>query len=307
MKKIALVLIGVFLTVSAYAAGDLHLFDISNKDGALTTQTLQKAFEKNGFKIALNNDMTKPFEKQFEKSDFKIFTLMTVYQPELANKLIKVEAKSGVFVPMGVGIYQANGENTLHVSLLTSEAQAKIIGIQNNDILKKIETLALKSVREALPNAKEYLSEDSLKENRNLLSMFEYTLSGNDAEKAKGDIKMNLEGNFAPHGFIMPSTMDFDADVFDGNDNANPFSFYETYSICKLPVIYTVAKSRPEAAAFAHCTLVVYKKKSEDKIILGFPAVYNWLSSAKVEDQEAKATLLKAQEDFESILKEITE
>lgn len=307
MKKIALVLIGLFLTVSAYAAGDLHLFDVSNKDGSLTTQTLQKAFEKNGFKIALNNDMTKPFEKQFQKSDFKIFTLMTVYEPKLANKLIQIEAKAGVFVPMGVGIYQANGENTLHVSLLTSEAEAKIIGIQNNDILKKIEALALKSVREALPNAKEYLSEDSLKENRNLLSMFEYNLSGGDAEKAKGDIKMNLEGNFAPHGFIMPSTMDFDADIFDGNDNANPFSFYETYSICKLPVIYTVAKSRPEAAAFAPCTLVVYKKKSEDKIMLGFPAVYNWLSSAKVEDQEAKATLLKAQEDFESILKEITE
>lgn len=307
MKKVVLVLIALFMSVSSYATGDLHLFDIDNKDGSLTPQTIEKAFVKNGFSIALNNDMTKPFEKQFQKSDFKIFTLMTVYEPKLGNKLIQMEAKAGVFIPMGVGIYQANGENSLHVSLLTSEAQAKIIGIPNNDILKKIETLALKSVREALPKAKEYLSEDSLKENRNLLTMYEYKLSGGDADSAKGEIKMNLEGNFAPHGFIMPSTMDFDADVFDNNDNANAFSFYETYSICKLPVIYTVAKSRPEAAAFAPCTLVVYKKKSDDKIMLGFPAVYNWLSSAKVEDKEAKATLLKAQEDFESILRDITE
>lgn len=305
MKKIVLVLMGLFVSISAYAAGDLHLFDIDNKDAKIATATIQQAFVKNGFSIALNNDMTKPFEKQFGKSDFKIFTLLTVYEPKLGNKLIQLEAKAGVFIPMGVGIYQANGENSLHVSLLTSQAQAKIIGIKNNEILKKIETLALKSVREALPNAKEHLSEDSLKENRNLLTTYEYNLGGGDADSAKGDIKMNLEGNFAPHGFVMPATMDFDADIFD--DNANSFSFYETYSICKLPVIYTVAKSRPEAAAFAPCTLVVYKKKDEDKIILGFPAVYNWLSSAKVEDKEAKATLLKAQEDFESILRDITE
>jgi len=51
----------------------------------------------------------------------------------------------------------------------------------------------------------------------------------------------------------------------------------------------------------------VYKKKNEDKIVIGFPAVYNWLSSAKVEDKEAKESLLKGQEEFEAILKEVTE
>jgi uncharacterized protein (DUF302 family) len=68
-----------------------------------------------------------------------------------------------------------------------------------------------------------------------------------------------------------------------------------------------VAKTRPEAAAFAPCKTMVYKKKDEDKIVVGFPAVYNWMSSALVEDKEATAVLLKAQKDFESILKSITE
>jgi uncharacterized protein (DUF302 family) len=118
---------------------------------------------------------------------------------------------------------------------------------------------------------------------------------------------MGLEGGFVPRGFVMAASMDYDADIFQDDGKENPYDFYETYSICKLPIIYTVAKSRPEAAAFAPCTTIVYKKKNEDKIVIGFPAVYNWLSSAKVEDKEAKESLLKGQEEFEAILKEVTE
>jgi len=307
MKKLMLLAVALFCAVSLQAKGDLHIFSVNNKDGKITPQKIAKSFEKNGFMIALNNDMTKPFKIQFKKSDFKIFTLMTVYEPKLDYKLLKIDAKAGVFVPMGIGIYQANNDNTLHVSMLTSDAQAKIIGIKNNDILKKIEAKALKSIEEALPNAKHKFSEDSLKENKNLVTTFVYELDGDDADEARDDLKMNLEGGFAPKGFIMPATMDFDNDILDDDDPKNPFEFYESYSICKLPVIYTVAKSRPEAAAFAPCTLMVYKKKNEDKIVFGFPSVYNWLSSARVENKEAKKTLLKAQKDFESILKEITE
>jgi len=53
--------------------------------------------------------------------------------------------------------------------------------------------------------------------------------------------------------------------------------------------------------------VMIYKKKDEDKIVMGFPAVYNWMSSAKVEDKEASAVLMKAQKDFEAIFKDITE
>lgn len=298
-------MLGVVVTLMAQ--GDLHLFSVANKDGAITPKTIENSFIKNGFTVTLNNDMTKPFTIQFQKSDFKIFNLMTVVEPKLADKLLRVTAKAGVFIPMGVGIYQANNEETLHVSVLTSEAMAKIIGIDNNDLLKAIEKVALKSIKEALPNAKQTLSEDSLKENRDLITQYEYELDdANDFDDAKEEIKMSLESNFAPKGFIMPASLDYELGVLN-EDNESPFDFYESYSICKLPVIYTVAKTRPEAAAFAPCTTMLYKKKGDDKIVMGFPAVYNWLSSAHVTDDAAHKELMKAQQDFEQILKNITE
>lgn len=305
MKKIVVTL--GFLALSLFAKGDLYIFDANNANGQITSKKIEKSFQDNGFSIGVGNEMTGPFKKQFQQSDYKIFTLLTVYEPKLSAELVKKHPHAGVFVPMSIGIYQANGEKVIHVSALTSDALAKIIGIKNNDLLKAIEKKTLKSIKDAMPNAKEHISEDSFKESRNLVTVYEYDLDGEDWEDAKDEIEMALEGGFAPKGFIMPASLDYEMGVFQEDDENNPFDFYKSYSICKLPVIYTVAKSRPEAAAFAPCTTMLYKKKDEDKIVMGFPAVYNWMSSARVEDKDAHDVLMKAQHDFESILKSITE
>jgi uncharacterized protein (DUF302 family) len=305
MKHIIKIIIALFVGATLHAAGDLHLFEVDNANGAITPQTIEESFHKNGYITGIRSEMTTPFKKQFGQSDFKVFTLLTVMHSKLDNELVNKFPHAGVFIPMGVGIYQNNGEKILHVSILTSEAQAKIIGIDNNDILKEKEKLAIKAIKEALPNAKQIVSEDSLKENRELVTLYELKLDGNNWKDAKGQLEMSLEGGFVPRGFVMAASTDYDASIFqDGN---NPYDFYESYSICKLPVIYTVAKSRPEAAAFAPCTTIVYKKKDENKIVIGFPAVYNWMSSARVDDKDAKTSLQKAQDEFEDILKEVTE
>ena len=186
---------------------------------------------------------------------------------------------------------------------MTADAQKKILGIDTK-ILDNIQTDMIKALNIALPNAKQTTSEDSLKDSHNLVTTYELDLDGEDWEDAKDEFEMNLEESFKPYGFVTASTKDLSF-LDDRMDNV--YDFYDTYSICKLKVIYTVAKSRPEAAAFAPCTTMVYKKKGEDKIVVGFPSVYNWLSSARVKDKAAKEELLKAQHDFEAILKDVTE
>ena len=117
---------------------------------------------------------------------------------------------------------------------------------------------------------------------------------------------MMIEDGLKPAGFVMSNFTDYQFMLTD-KGQVSPFDFYDTYSICKLKVIYTVAQTRPEAAAFAPCTLMVYKKKDTDEIVMGFPAVYNWMSSAKVSNPEAKEVLKQAQKDFEEVLKSATE
>lgn len=306
MKKIITFAVALFCAISLQAKGDLHLFSVENKDGAITPYVIETAFIKGGFSVDLNSNMKGPFQKQFKQNDFQIFTLMTIHSPKYTKELVEKYPKAGVFVPMGVGIYQKKGDDTLHLSILTAEAQDKIVGA-GLEVFKKIEKDLLAVVSKIMPNAKHTLSEDSLQESRNLVTVYEMDLDGEDWEEMKDEFEMNLEAGFDPFGFVMPEFLDVNEELTKDGTIESPFDFYDTYSICKLKVIYTVSKTRPEASAFAPCTTMVYKKKDEDKIVVGFPAVYNWLSSAKVQDKEAKAVLMKAQTDFESILKDITE
>jgi uncharacterized protein (DUF302 family) len=114
---------------------------------------------------------------------------------------------------------------------------------------------------------------------------------------------MSIDNGLEMYGFVVPSKLN----AISYLGKKSQYEFFQTYSICKLPVIYTVSKSKPEAGAFAPCSLVMYKKKSEDKIIIAFPNVHNWMSSAKVKSKDATDILLKAQKQFESILAEAIE
>ncbi|MEN4052335.1 MULTISPECIES: DUF302 domain-containing protein [Sulfurimonas] len=303
MKKILLFAVALLCAVSLHAKGDLNIFSVDNAKGKITSDTIAKTLEKNGFGIDLISKMNGPFKIQFKQTDFTIFTLMTVHHTKLAADLLVKYPQAGALTPMGVGIYQKKGDNILYVSILTADAQRKILGIDSK-ILDAIDNDLIKALKIALPGAIMKESEDSLKTAHDLVTTYELDLDGEDWEDAKDEFEMSLEESFKPYGFVTAATQDL---TFLDDKIEEVYDFYDTYSICKLKVIYTVAKSRPEASAFAPCTTMVYKKKDEDKIVVGFPSVYNWMSSARVEDKAAKKELLKAQSDFESILKELTE
>ncbi|ABB43549.1 hypothetical protein Suden_0268 [Sulfurimonas denitrificans DSM 1251] len=301
MKKIYVFIVAILMASIVSASGDLHLFEVENKNGAITPQKIEEAFVKDGFGIAVNSDMIKPFMIQFKETKFKIFTLMTIYHEQTSFDLVKKYPVAGVFTPLGVGIYQDKAENTLHVSILTSASLSKIMGIED-ELIKKLESQVLATLKKVLPTAKYKLSQEPLSESRELLTRYELEVDGDDVKTAKENVLLGLDNGLSLYGFIVAGKLDLNKHMKD-----SPYDFYDGYSICKLPVIYTVALTKPEAAAFAPCTLAIYKKKDENKIVLEYPSVYNWISSALIKDKDGVDVLLKAQEQFQAILLEIVE
>ena len=301
MSKIYVFIVAILISSILNASGDLHLFEVENRDGAITPQKIEEAFVKDGFGIAVNSDMIKPFTIQFKETKFKVFTLMTIYHEQTSFDLVKKYPVAGIFTPLGVGIYQDKKENTLHVSVLTAASLSKIMGIED-ELIKKLESQVLATLKKVLPNAKYKLSEEPLDENRELITKYELEIDGDDVKTANENVLLGLDNGLSLYGFIVAGKLDLNKHMKD-----SPYDFYDGYSICKLPVIYTVALSKPEAAAFAPCTLAIYKKKDENKIVLEYPSVYNWISSALIKDKDGVDVLLKAQEQFKAILAEIVE
>jgi len=307
MKKMLFFLITA--VVALHAQGDLRIYSVDNDPKSDLPQVIERSLAANGFTIAANTEMNKPFNIQFQQSDFEVFYLLTAYHTDLSRKLVVKYPDAGIFVPMGFGIYQHKGEKQLHVSVLTAEAMAKIIGLKSVDpILKGIETAAMKALEKAMPKAAVAIeNENPLPATGPLVSTYSLEVEEDEYEDAKEELAMGIQGGLSPKGFVLSNTLDFEMVVGEDESIDNPFDFYDSYSICKLKVIYNVAKTRPQASAFAPCTMMMYKKKGEDKIVIGFPGVYNWMSSARVQDAAATAELMKAQDDFETLLSDLTE
>jgi uncharacterized protein (DUF302 family) len=307
IKKIVLALL--FITTNLLAQGDIKVFTVANDPKSDLPSVIEKTLEADGFYISANSEMNGPFNIQFQQSDYDVFHLLTVFHLKLSDALVKKYPDAGIFVPMGIGIYQAKGDKSLHASVLTAEAQSKILGLKSVDpLLKSIEKEVTASLMKAMPKATVAISDENpLPAEGPLVTRVEMEVDADEWEDAKEELQMTIEDGFKPMGFVMSNYTEYNYILTDEGKVESPFDFYDTYSICKLKVIYNVAKTRPEASAFAPCTMMVYKKKGDDKIVMGFPGVYNWMSSARVEDKNAKAVLMKAQKDFENILKNATE
>lgn len=306
IRKIVFVLIAA--AISVYAQGDIRILSVQNDPKSDLPKRIEKSLEKHGFTIAANTEMNKPFNIQFQQSDFDVFYLLTAFHTDLARKLVMKYPDAGIFTPMGFGIYQGKGDKQLHVSVLTAEAMARIIGLESVDpLLKSIEKEALAALKSAMPNAEITVEKNPLKPSGPLLSKYTMEVDAEDYDDSKEELEMGIQSGLQPKGFVLSNQLDFDLVIGEDESVESPFDFYDSFSICKLKVIYNVAKTRPEAAAFAPCTMMLYKLKGSEEIVIGFPGVYNWMSSAHVEDKTALAELMKAQQDFESLLSDLTE
>ena len=310
MVRIGLRGLFVYLLISMsilHASHDIEIFTSDNSDGKITTKSIEDAFKKVGFSIAENRDMNGPFIKQFKETTFDVYNLFTVYEEKIVLELAKTYPNFGLFAPMSMSIYTKKGTKSISVASLTPEAMAKIMKIPaDNKELQALGILVKKALNIAMPNGKlETIPYSVATAKESLVTSFEMELDEEDWDEGKEEFQMAFEGGLGVNGFIMAGFTD--VNYFLEEAKYEGYDFYDVYSICKLPVIYTIAKLRPEAGAYAPCSLYMYKKKDSNMMYMAFPAVENWISSLDVKDKEGLAVLKDAQVRMEQILKEATE
>jgi uncharacterized protein (DUF302 family) len=286
---------------------DIQIFTTQNNDGKITPKTIGEAFTKAGFYISANRDMNGPFLKQFKESNFKTYNLFTFYKKDVVLELAKKYSNVGLFAPMSMSIYSKKGSNTLSISMLSAKAMAKIMKIEESEkLLLDLKKLVIDTVQKAMPNGKfEALPYKIQKPKGELVTTLTMEMDKDEWDEELEDFKMGFEGELASNGFIIAGQNNLGDDFEESNYTG--FDFYEVYSICKLPVIYTIAKTRPEAGAFAPCSLYLEKKRDVNSMNIAFPSVYNWISSLAIDNKKDIETLEDAQKRMKKLLTSLTE
>ncbi len=281
---------------------DIYVYTAENSDGKITPKTIEDAFTKVGFYISANNDMNFPYKRDFNNTYYDVYNLAAYYNKDVVAQFIKEYPKIGLFAPMSMSIYTKKGDKTITIATITPKRIAEITGIPaDHKGFAMLDELLQKAFKEAMPNGKLVkLPNKKIDVKEPLVAEFTFEM-GDDWEDNKEDFENNFESALSPNGFAMPAFNELSDEIDDIG-----YDFYETYSICKIPVIYTVSKEHPEAGAYAPCSLYVYKKEGDKTVHMGFPTVYNWMHSMGIDDEASKKVLIDAQNKFENILKELT-
>jgi uncharacterized protein (DUF302 family) len=305
---------GLVANAAPKATHNVTILTADNSDGKITPATIAAAFEKAGFFINDNRDMTAPWKKQikdgtknFDTLDFDVYNLFTIFKKDVVVKLGQKYPNIGLFSPMSMSIWTKKGAKTISVSSLSAAAMAEIMGVPADDAeLIAYGKLVEDTLKAAMPNAKEETVSYTMKEPEGpLVATAQLAMDPDgDWEEIKEEFQAAFEQELIPAMFINAGFNDLNYDMEESGYEG--YTFYDVYSICYLEVIYTVAKTHPEAGAFAPCSMYMYQKKGTNTMEIGFPSVYNWISSLAIEDKASHDILLMAQKKMEDILKKLT-
>lgn len=323
MRKIYSLLIASFVALTVIGCGsasvepevakkpakaqNVQVFTADNTDGKITPKVISDTMHDMGLVSAGNNDMNKPFRLRFNNTHYETYNLAMYQNDALTLSLVKRYPNFGALAPLTMSIWSEG--NTMNISTLTLDGMSRASGIPKTDAdLVAYAELITKGLKAAMPNGKfKFLDHDVKSQTDSYAITFEMEIEeGSDLEEVREDFESEFEGEMEPIGFLMPNYSNLQEELFEPANYAE-YDFYVTYSICKFDVIYPVSKLHPEAGAYAPCSMYMYKKKSENKMVIGYLGVDNWIQTLDIEDQESIAPLREAQGMINDILTEMTE
>ena len=312
MKKMIQSLAVVLMLASgivASASQDVQIYTTDNSKGKITTASIEKAFVDAGFSISDNRDLNLAFKSKFQAINQKMYNLFYLHKKDLFLELVKVSPKAALFAPLSMSIYMEKGSNDISIASLTLEGMAKITAISaKNKHMIEYSRLIKETLAKALPNGHfEKLVHKPLKAKGDLVIAFtaEMEAQGEDIEEELEGIQTELEGSLETVGFIIAGFNKLGEDFAEAG--YKKYDFFDSYSICKLSVIFEVSKKYPEAGAFAPCTFYMYREKGSDEIKMEYPSVNNWISSLAMDDAASIKELKDAEKLIVDVVNEVTE
>jgi len=295
--------------VVASGAQDIQIYTADNSKGTITGASIEKAFADAGFIISGNNDMNVAFKSKFQKTNHKMYHLFTLYKKDLVLELVKITPEAALFAPLSMSIYMKEGSNDISISSISLEGMAKVTGIPvTNKHMIEYSKLIRATLAKALPNGHfEKTSYKILTPKGELVTSFtgEMNAQGDDVEDELEGLQTELEGSVETLGFVIAGYNKLGDEFAEAG--YDKYDFFDAYSICKLPVIFEVAKTHPEAGAFAPCVLYMYKEKGSTEVKMAYPSVYNWISSLDIEDKPSIEVLEDAQKALVGVINETLE
>jgi uncharacterized protein (DUF302 family) len=204
------------------------------------------------------------------------------------REILITNPEIGGFSPFNLHTYKKKSENKTYVGHLVPEVMLDVVGIKDKVTREKFSAMfpALDALVQKEIGGKVEITEYSALPQKPMMN-FEITF---DRPEDLGDyideFQEGFEAAFEENKYIIAGYKNFKESYDDLGLEFDKYDQYFVYSLCHFTYSYNIFnKGRPDAGAFAPCSMYMYIEKDSNKLIIGMPKLANWTAVMNMKDE----------------------
>jgi uncharacterized protein (DUF302 family) len=253
-----------------------------------------------------------PQDPDYDKEGWSVtldnLGFFSVANDEALRPLLIKAPELGGFSPFNLHTYKKKSEDKTYVGHIVPDTMLDIVGVKDAGIRKEFNAMfpALdKMVQDEIGGKVETSTFDKLPAEP--MMNFEITFERpEDLAEYIETFQEEFEAAFEDKKYIIAGYKDFKETYTDLELPFDEYDAYFVYSLCHFTYSYNMFnKGRPDAGAFAPCSMYLYIKKDSNTMVVGMPKLANWVSVLNIKDETMKKSAFDLDTEIIAIMKSL--
>ncbi|MEA1919638.1 MAG: hypothetical protein U9N52_07355 [Campylobacterota bacterium] len=245
------------------------------------------------------------YKEKYGKTRLDNLGFFSIANDEALRELLLKEPSIGGFAPFNLHIYKEKNEKETYVGHVTPCTMMDIVGVEDKEVRKafkaQFESLD-KLVHDEIGGKVQFTSYDKLPDQP--MMTFEIPFErGEDLDDFIDEFQEGFEEAFEEQKYIIAGYKNFKEAYDDMEADFDRYDAYWVYSLCHFKFSEGVFnQGRPDAGAFAPCSMYMYIEKDSNKLIVGMPKLANWTAVAGIKDKKMVDSINVLDKEIVSIM-----
>lgn len=325
MKTITKLLAIALLALNAYSApqkGDVPFTPSDNKKLAVLYTSAQNNDEEffpfvkedlkdmGYFLSSPHHNVQAVYVNNFGSTTLNNLAFSTIMHEKTIRPLLNKDPRIAGFSPFNLLTFRKESDMKTVISHLTPEAMLDILQIDDKEIrttfIKSFEPLD-KAISEKFDAEKSYVKVQGYA--KDTMMNFEIPFEEpEDIDDFLEEFEEKFRTAFELKGYIIAGFYNIKWSFNSEQDVMPDYRSFWTFSLCHIPFSYNVFDGDlglPIAGVFAPCSMYVYVREGENKVVIGMPTLNAWASALNITDPKKLEKINQLDEEIPSIIKSL--
>jgi uncharacterized protein (DUF302 family) len=226
----------------------------------------------------------------------------------IVGPLLMKEPSLGGFSPFNLHIYKKLGEAKTYVGHVMPDTMLDIVGAKDKEVREKFVasfTELDKLTEKEISSKVEYVDYKVLPAKPMMTFEVPFDRAGG-VDKFKSDFQSRFEEAFEAHKYIIAGYKDMKESMDGAGIKFDRFDAYWVYSLCHFRFSEGIFnQGRPDAGAFAPCSMYMYVDKGSNKMMVGMPRLETWTAVMGIKDKKMTDSITALDKEITKIMTEL--